>query len=145
MISLIFIVLASICNAVMDILSHHYTRSIFSKLDREWWNPFYSWKNKYLYGDPDNGRLTIYYLTNIPKWVKRLIGDFNYPVQLTDAWHLFKMLMIIFICLSIITFDKKEVLINSSYNIVTFPIILLVYGLTWNLTFTLFYKHLLRN
>jgi len=126
MVSFIFIILASICNAIMDTCNHHFHISIFnhSKLKAIWWNGEISWKNKYIGGDPIYGRTKI-------------------PVQLTDAFHFFKMLMIIFICLSIITFDKCKIIINCNYNIYNFLIILIVYGFFWNTIFSLFYKYIL--
>jgi hypothetical protein len=144
MISLVFIILASICNAVMDVISHHYYTSIFAEYNKYWWNPYYSWKNKYINGEPMQGRVKISDVFNFPKWVIRLVGDFNYPVQFTDAWHLFKMFMIIFIVLSIVTFDLNSVIGKYIHNPIVFILLIASYGLCWNLTFTLFYKHLLK-
>ena len=39
--------LAAVCNAVMDVLAFKYKRSIFNKLDPDFWNPSRSWRNKY--------------------------------------------------------------------------------------------------
>ena len=129
--SLVFIILASICNAVMDKSTHHYHTSIFKKFNNEkWWNGEISWKNKYIDGDYSKGRV---------KWFFGL----NKPVQLTDAFHFFKMWMIIFICLSIITFDKCLGFICLNYNWYVFLIILGLYGTIWNITFSLFYNKLL--
>jgi hypothetical protein len=50
------------------------------------------------------------------------------------------MLMIIFICLSIITFDKCSILVNCEYHLFTSLIVLSLYGLTWNVTFSFIYK-----
>ena len=122
--SIIFLILASICNAIMDITTHHFYQSIFIKIkNQKWWNTSDSWKNKYVNGNPKFGRV---------KW----FFGINKPVQLTDSWHFFKMLMIIFICVSIITF-------NFVYPLYLFPILLLVYGIIWNLTFSLFYNKIL--
>lgn len=127
MLSLVFLMLASICNAIMDVCNHKYGRSIFySTSNRDWnrwWNTAYSWRNKYIDDDSDNGRRKLWN-TNI-----------NYPVQLTDAWHFFKMLMIIFITLSIVSYN------GFIYDIVEFRVIeIIVYGTIWNTTFSLFYK-----
>jgi hypothetical protein len=125
-VSLIFIVLAAICNAVMDVLQWY--ESVFYKIkkDATWWNPNISWINKYEKGDPDYGR---------KKWILGL----NYPVQLTDAWHLFKSLMIVFLCLSIVTFQDiypKTILDDI--------LIFCIFGTAWNVTFSLFYNKILR-
>ena len=65
MISLIFIVLEGICNAIMDTLGHHYKTSIFAKWDSAYWNPSVSWVNK----------------NRLPDWI---------PDTFTDGWHTIK-------------------------------------------------------
>lgn len=139
MISLIFFALAAICNAVMDVVSFHYDESVFWKpwgnrkdnLWNQWWNANFSWKNKYILGDTHLGR-------------KKLFWKINYPVQLTDAWHFFKMMMIIFIALSAVTFEKHYMPLFYAVSNPLFIILLMCgYGLAWNLTFNLFYNHLL--
>lgn len=124
MISIIFWILAAICNAIMDVCSHHFKQSIFHR--KGWirfWDTEYSWLNKYVNVNPVLGRRKI----KIWKW------KFNYPVQLTDSFHLFKMLMIVFICLSIVTFKP---LFNWWIDFTLF-------GLVWNLIFNLFYNKIL--
>lgn len=121
MISILFIFLASLCNSIMDKTSHHFHKSIFKNLNPVWWNAEISWKNKYILLDPKNGR--------------RKLLFFNYPVQLTDAWHFFKTLMIIFICLAIIFYQS---IFNWYFD-------LLIFGTCWNLTFSLFYSYLFKN
>ena len=125
--SLIFLMLAAICNAIMDTSVHHYSTSILNEYNPIWWDGSISWKNKYIDGDFTKGRI---------KWFKYI----NKPVQLTDAFHFFKMLMIIFICLSIITFDKCSILVNCEYHLFTSLIVLSLYGLIWNVTFSFIYK-----
>lgn len=131
-VSLLFIALAAICNAVMDILQFHYHESIFDKPSDKisyydkWWNPHYSWRNKYINGIPSYGR---------KKWILGL----NYPVQLTDAWHLFKTFMIVFLCLSIVTFEDVY-----PKTILDDILIFCIFGTVWNLTFSLFYNKILR-
>lgn len=126
-ISLICIALAAVCNAIMDIIVHHYHKSIFTNkkyFKGYWWNGSSSWKNKYIDGDITKGRRKIKG-TNI-----------NYPVQLTDAWHFFKMWMIVFICASIVTFP-------GGLPIYKLAILFLTYGALWNNTFSLFYNKIL--
>lgn len=129
--SLTFIILAAICNAVMDTSVHHYSTSVFKKLNPKFWNGEISWKNKYIDGDPSKGRV---------KWFFGLAK----PVQLTDAFHFFKMFMIIFICLSIITFDKCSTLVGCEYHWYSFLMVLGIYGFMWNAWFSLFYNKILR-
>lgn len=66
------LVVAGLCNAVMDTLTHHWTNSVFARLDFKWWNPAFSWSNKY----------------RLSKWI---------PDAFTDGWHLFKWLMLAFL------------------------------------------------
>ena len=105
--SLLFIVLASICNSIMDTSVHHYSTSIFKKLNPLWWDGETSWRNKYIDGDSTKGRV---------KWYFGL----DKPVQLTDAFHFFKMWMIIFISLSIVLFDNSVLLINNNFSFLLF-------------------------
>lgn len=123
--SLLSWIFASICNSIMDTSSHHYSTSVFKNFNPMWWNGEISWKNKYIDGDFNKG---------FRKW-----WGFNYPVQLTDSFHLFKTLMIIFITISIVTFDST-LIINGYY----FLIYIFIYGLLWNITFSLFYDKILR-
>ena len=121
MISLILVMLAAICNVVMDVISFHYTKSIFSKLNPKWWNPSISWKNKYV--DWDGGIRT-----------EKTIWGIKYPTALTDAWHLFKSTMIVLIVLSIVLYTP---FINP---LVDFVII----GIGWNVVFNLFYNKIFK-
>lgn len=119
MTSLIFLALSGLCNAIMDTITYHYDRSIFYELSGyKWWNPKISWNNKY---NKDGTR---------KKWLWGLIKK---PVQVTDAWHLFKMLMLIFIVVSIVTYKGMELwyFLPLSY-------------ITWNGTFVLFYRYILK-
>jgi hypothetical protein len=103
----------------MDTSVHHFHKSIFSNLEKYWWNGEISWKNKYTFCAPELGR-------------KNFFG-INIPVQITDAFHFFKMWMIIFICLSIVFYIP----------IFNWWIDLCVLGTCWNVTFSLFYNKIL--
>jgi hypothetical protein len=122
MLSIIFLVIASICNALMDTITHHYSTSIFSKFNPKFWNGETSWRNKYIDGDPSKGR---------KKW---FYGELNVPVQVTDAWHLSKTIMIIAICSSIIVYDPGFWWWAD----------LIIYGIAWNSTFSLFYNRIFK-
>ena len=79
------IVVAGAANAVMDIIQHKFKASIFSeKEDYEelFWNPKFSWKNKYRY---DN---------NTKKLKEKFLGSTTVFVWTTDAWHLFQFVML---------------------------------------------------
>ena len=139
---LIFI--AALCNAVMDTVDHHFSNSIFNKIKspfwRLWFNENAGWKNKYVDRDPSKGRV---------KW--NIFGiKFNKPVQITDAWHFFKKIMIFAICLipSILLVHLEIYL----YEFETFNTVLnillywLLFGTIWNVTFfRIFYNGLLKN
>lgn len=74
MISSVFIILAAICNAVMDrIENENFFKSVFSNKNETFWYKRESWK-----------------------FAKKVFG---YKI---DAWHLFKSAMIVSLCLSIV-------------------------------------------
>lgn len=162
---LVFVILASICNSIMDVVSFHYYNSLFHRKNFNiwWWNPEYSWRNKYIDRVFSNGRVKLFYkYANRPfrfkmllKWkdVKKLISfsftkgpkvyDPEYcinisvnPVQFSDAWHFFKMLMIIFNSLSVSCafFDTLPYILLGS----------LVIGIVWNTVFSLFWNKVLK-
>lgn len=126
--SIIFFTLAAICNAVMDVISFHYYDSIFNSnaYDKYWWDPSISWMNKY----PG---------MNFNKPVKKIcFGLFDKPF--TDAWHTFKSLMIVFICMSF------SCLLGTSIklNIIEMILVFFLYGLLWNVTFNIYYNHIFK-
>jgi hypothetical protein len=117
--------MAAVCNAVMDVISYHwYGSSLVNKVSAAWWNPDFSWRNKYSGRDPKNG---------LRKW-------WIFDVPCTDAWHTFKSLMVVFVVLSVITFDLGVVDLWW-VRVVAFC----VYGIVWNVVFNLFYNKILRN
>lgn len=147
MISLIFFCMAAICSASIDTLEFHFDKSVFNyyRCNLNWWNPTYSWYNKYKGRNPQKG---------LRKWLW-------FDVPFTDAWHTFKSLMIVFICLSIAT-------INTNYEIGTLfetttyqthfdlvghgalvdktidtVLVVVIYGIVWNVVFNLFYNKIL--
>lgn len=122
LVSLFLIALAAGCNAVMDICSHKFTTSIFKKLNPLWWDATISWKNKYINATPALG-------------LRKLFWRINYPVQLTDAWHLFKTLMIVLLCLAIVFYKPMFIWWAD----------VLILGTVWNCTFSLFYNKVLRS
>lgn len=139
-INFILICFAAFCNAIMDKTTHHFDDSIFSTIKnkkiRQWFNTSESWKNKYIDKDVKKGRV---------KWV--FFGFvFNKPVQLTDSWHFFKMLMVFSVCFLPVSYyvyiDGNHIFfgMNPMFNMVVYWILL---GISWNLVFGLFYNKLL--
>lgn len=124
---IILIILASISNAIMDTLNHHHSLSIFKRFPGTFFAED-SWKNKYINRDMAQGRI---------KWDLGLF-KINKPVQLTDAWHLFKSLQII-ILISLIF------IIPQAPNVLYFILYTLGAGILYNLIFSLFYHKLLLN
>ena len=140
MISFLLVVCAAVCNSFMDTISYHWNRSIFSKINSNnfWYKWFHEtgWKLKYIDWDKGNKervKINIFGLL----WI-------NKPVHITDAWHFFKSLMIIFLFLSILFyvpfFTFSYVMIG---RFVVYWIDFLVMGLCWNLVFSLFYNRIL--
>lgn len=143
-ISLLLVALASACNSIMDTVDHHQSQSIFSKFKNgKWWNQHQGWKNKYVDYDKDIKEGIE------PRRVKwKILGiRFNKPVQLTDSWHFFKMLMIIFICLAIIVFPYTigwAYIVGVEWKGILYRVTVWVsvLGFAWNGTFRLTYDHL---
>jgi len=128
-IPIIIYCLSGICDAIMDTLSHHYNISIFKDKNQLFWNPLFSWKNKYVDGNPKNG---------LVKW-KIFTIFVTKPVQLTDAWHFLKMIREIFNALAIVLAG----VITFNYGILFLLSYLLILGITRNYIFSLFYDIIL--
>lgn len=113
MISILLIILAGICNAIMDKLQFGFHSSIFKKLNQQFWNPTFSWKNKWN--------------TRFPKLTSTIF------VMFTDAWHLFKYLMVMYITLSIVFYQP----------IVNWYVDIAIINCAFTCTFELFYSKIL--
>lgn len=87
---MIFLILAGIVNAVMDVISTHHTRSIFKVIPREYADPAYSWPNKYKNGDPNQG--------------EKFFLSSTMLVPFTDMWHLCKAMMLVLLSMAVITY-----------------------------------------
>lgn len=111
---IIFIIIASISNSIMDTLKDHYEISIFKKYKyQNWWNPNISWRNHH----SENKLIEVVLSTVL--------------VPFTDAWHLFKMIDIICMILAIISYRP---IINAYFDIV-------ICYLVRCITFELFYGY----
>lgn len=140
MISILFFILAAICNAIIDVTQFHFYDSIFNgrlfgyKFNSNWYNGLLSWKNKYEQNNPYFGRKKI---------KKGILKGVFIPVQITDAFHFFKMLMIIFLAIAVISFDVSILKIISN-SFIKYSTLLIIYGLCWNVPFSYFYTKILR-
>jgi len=120
---ILFVALAAALNACMDVVTHHYETSIFKNKDVYFFNPDYSWIQRYAKMPTVNG-----YDLDKPR---KLLGV-NYPFS-PDFWHFAKAGMIFSLCAAICLF--------SPY---VFWIDFLFIGYVWNITFGLFYDKILR-
>ena len=125
--------MASICSASMDVVQFHYEKSIFVRFNNDnYFNAEKSWTRKYIDGD---------FLKGKRKWFFSLL---DYPVFLTDFWHLMKTSMLFLIVASIVFYTP----ILTVFNLGLCKPLLLIFdfvilGTTWNLIFNLFYNKLL--
>jgi len=127
MITLICWILAAIFNAAMDVVAYKYDSSIFRKINKhKYYDKRISWRNKYIDGFPHNGRTY---------WSIGKFKIIKYDA-FTDAWHLFKSLMIICLAISIVTYQYD----NPAISLIQFCILFFV----WIKVFNLFYKKILR-
>lgn len=101
MLSFIFLFLAAGFNSIMDTLLWHFPISVFKDLNQEWWNPSISWQ----------------YVPNFLGWMR------------FDAWHISKMLMLIFIVLAIYCYSP----VLGHWDIIVMPVI-------WFISFEIFFR-----
>jgi len=121
MITLIFVFLAAICNAIMDIIAYKYNSSIFSKVVRLKWyiDPSVSWRNKYKNGDPNQG-------ANFPFSTSILCA-------ITDLWHLTKSIMLVLLYVGITCYVP---IINPVLDVILYYI---VFGVTFELFWSILF------
>ena len=134
MISLILIALAGALNATYEILFTGFNQSIFKKLNPEFWNPLESWKFKWASPFPQSVEDKWYYFGFLPRYKERFPYSSTVFVFLTDAWHLFKALMLGCIMLAVV---------NYSVLVTPFIDFILLY-VTFTFTFTMFFDYILR-
>ena len=90
--SMLLLIVAGASKGVSDIISHHFSSSIFSnekKFKQTFWNPLKSWKNKWADEKVDG------------KLVERYLGSSTIFVGFTDAWHRFNSITYWSLCLVI--------------------------------------------
>ena len=127
MISILFFILAGICNAIMDKINFHWDESIFKDSRFEQWsNPLYSYKNKWknksnsLDGERFPGSSTIFVWT-------------------TDLWHLAQSLMISFFILGGIFYADGLIDVYETQWINT-VIDFIIFKIVFSSTFELFWS-----
>jgi len=88
--SLAMLAAALACNAAMDTLQFHFKGSAFDSeaLNQQWWDPALSSVNKWKDGVRELGE-------RFPLSSTALVG-------LTDAWHFFKSLAVLFVGLAVV-------------------------------------------
>ena len=79
-VSLVLVLLGTVFRAAKDTITHHFDKSIFSRLDPNFWNPAKSWKNKY-----DQ---------RVPQLGPAFFGSTTFLVFTTDGWHLMQFGML---------------------------------------------------
>lgn len=122
MVSIIFIILAAIFKAVMDIIQFKYTQSIFYGSDFfKWINPKISWKNKWKQGNPILG--------------EAYFGSSTIFVWTTDLWHFTQMLMLFSFMLAIVLYKP----------IINWFIDLIILHTIFSGIFELFWSKILKN
>jgi hypothetical protein len=126
MISILFIILAAISFAVVDVLTHHFPRSVFSTLNPQWWNPKKSWKNSYVNWDIGIRRKKILFMVS-------------------DASNSFTYLTVMFFILAIVSEGEEyfsQSLVNSDIGRFTLDIVIAFF--VYLLTYLLFYRVIFR-
>jgi len=141
----IFIMLAAIMNATMDVTDQKFDQTIFKDMFKfkmffgiewnMWAGQFQMWRNKYIDRDVSKGL----------REDKILFFKGNF-VQLYDIWHFTKMWMIFFfICATL--FALFAICLGFDYTSwiswVTLVSTFIYYALCWNVTFNIFYKKVL--
>lgn len=119
MTSLIFVLIAGMFNAIMD-LCGKYDYTIFSKFTkmRNFMDGSVSWKNKYKNGDREQG--------------PRFIFSTKFLVFLTDMWHLCKTSMLFFLSIAIVKYEPM----------VVWYLDFIIYWIAFGTSFTIFYDYL---
>ena len=114
---ILLVFIAGISNGIMDELQFHFHKSVFSNKSIMFWNPEMSWMNKYKFKHPKYG----------PKF----FGSTTFLVWITDAWHLFQMIMWTSLFLSIVLY--QPILDNFIFDFILLRIVFFI-------GFKIFYK-----
>lgn len=116
---LLLITISGISKAIMDTLTHHYSKSIFARWDPLFWNPVLSWKNKY---------------SDAIKLIrKKWFGFVPVPVLFSDGWHLSQSIFLNCLLLSVVLYEPM-----TPYKLFDFIIL----GAWFRIYFQCFYGYL---
>ncbi len=115
----------------MDVSREHYAISKLTLLNRpQFWDGKISWLNKYKNRRESDGLSTFY--------------ELPFMDTFSDAWHLFKSLMVIFLMAAIVFSNIEVIQPVISFNLtITLVIRLILLGAIWIGTFNLFFNHIL--
>jgi len=130
--STILLALVGLLNGLREQITFHYRDSLPHNLSwsRQFWDPDKSWRNKYVDGNPMKGRVKL-----------TLLGwrtPFNYPVQITDAYHLLKTLEIIAYSVAAAVPVGHIVELGQPWQVIAAATLL--FGTLRNLAFNVFYS-----
>lgn len=124
----ILVFVAGFAKAVMDMLQFHFELSIFRSLNMNFWNPSWSWRNKYKNGDPEYG--------------EKFWGSTTIFCLFTDGWHLSQSLFLTAIFASIVLY--KPIFNYYDFDAIKTVIDFLILRGIFGLSFTLFYDKILK-
>jgi hypothetical protein len=130
MLSILFLSLAGICNAIMDSILFHWDKSIFKGSKLEWWaNPEVSYKNKWKnHSNSEDG--------------EKFPGSSTIFVFITDLWHFAQSFMITFFVLGVLFYDS--IVVIKGYPLVSLLIDFVILKGVFSLTFELFWSKILK-
>ena len=127
--SILLFVIAAMCNALMDTIQFHWYKFRWNdKVNEQWWRPSISHLNKYIDGIEANGQIYNGWLG----WMSNFL----------DAWHTYKITMIMCFALSAILFPYSFKIRIFKYDIFNIGLWLIIYGIAWNVPFNYCYNHL---
>lgn len=131
--TLILIIIAGACNAVMDVLQFNFDKSIFKKYKPSFWDPKKSWINKYQQPLTSYKKRWYYFGIITPKFKEAFPFSSTLFVSLTDGWHLFQKVTWSCLIAAVVLYEP---MING---VVDFMILYAIF----TTSFTLFYDRIL--
>jgi len=113
----------AIANACMDMNFNEYSNSIFSNFNPTFWNPSQSYVNKWKNGNKADG--------------EKFFGSSTFLVFLTDSWHLFKMIFLSLLFMTIVISAAKGILFFKLFTnpILNYILIYILYTIIWGIVF----------
>lgn len=115
---------AAFLKSQMDLITHKYDQSIPSRYGWNYlfWNPLYSWRNKWKSGTPQSGEAF---------W-----GSSTFFVFLTDGWHLTQFVFNRFWQLGI----TLALVAHLEWGFWRFLLVYAIIGVAYSIVFELFYS-----